>query len=90
MTDEDLRDMQERVTQIRELQQHPSWAIYEDFLRHKLSISQRRVVNGLIEDMGVYKHETGIVKGLMTALTAGDEVERLVESELERRAEQGY
>jgi len=85
VTDEELREMQERVVMIRELKEHRSWPVFEDYLRYKLGLHQRRVMNGSIADITDYKHETGIVRGLTMAITAEAEVERLVEAELERR-----
>ena len=87
MTDEELREMQERVVQIRELQQHRSWPIYEDWLRHRLQQHQKRILAGNIEDIPTYRHQAGIVAGLTTAIVAANEIEEIVNRELEFRAE---
>lgn len=87
MTDEELREMQERVTQIRELKQHQSWTIFEDWLRYRLSHHQRRVLGGRIGEMLDYREEVGTIKGLTTAIMAADEIEEIVNRELEARRE---
>lgn len=87
MTDEELREMQERVVQIGELQTHQSWPIYEDWLRHKLQIATKRVLKGDIKSLDDYREEVGFVKGLTIAIKALDDVTELVSNEIKRKRE---
>lgn len=70
--DDALREILEREHLIREMQTHPGWALWADFLAAEASGYQGRLLRGRHEDMLGYRYDAGVVEGLRIALGVAD------------------
>jgi hypothetical protein len=88
MSEEDLRDLIEQAHQIRELTKHPGWAVYTDWLIHRMRGEQEALLRGNISDIQDYKLKAGTVRGVSMALSAADDTQMLVDNERARRRDE--
>jgi hypothetical protein len=68
----------EQAHQIEQLTAHEGWAVYIDWLHHRLGPQQRRVLNGGFKSLEDYREAVGFIKGITVALTAQQETQQLV------------
>lgn len=64
MTEEELRDLQERVALVKELTSHPGWELLLDASRHALLKVQVRVIQGKCETYEEYVKECSFGDGV--------------------------
>ena len=72
--DDMLREVLEREHLIREMQQHPGWNLWADYLAAAASGYQNRLLKGRHADMLDYRYDAGYVEGIRTALGVADEL----------------
>ena len=85
MNDEEKRELQERVHQLRELSNHPGWAVLVDFVFFGPGGSQthqRQLVNG-VKAWDDYLMAVGFIKGVHFVTEAPSRVERQLEAVME-------
>lgn len=85
MDDETLRAVQEQALQLTELEKHPGWAVYVDYLHTAMTGDKKAVLNGSIADIGRYHKITGRLQGIHFALDAPEHVRQMVLDEVGRR-----
>lgn len=71
MTDEELRDLIERVHQIQELQKHQGWELLLDYSRALLAHKQGRILSGKLTP-DEYHEAVGWLNGANAILNAAE------------------
>ncbi len=89
MTDDEFRALVEQAHQVRELTQHPGWAVLDDYMNHVvMNPLKRRVLNGNgIDDHVTYRALVEFLQGAHRVLGVPDELATQVETERSRRAD---
>jgi len=87
VTEDELRDLQERALQIRELVRQPGWAILTDYVVAQIDAKNRRILAGRLHPDD-YRVEAGWVQGATFVLGASDQLDRQVEQARRRLAEE--
>lgn len=77
MDDEKRRELQEHAHRLRELQQHPGWALLVMYARKRVDPFQRDIIGG-IDDHGRYMRLAGWCAGALEVLEIPDRVNREV------------
>jgi len=89
MTDEELRDLQERVSVIREMVGRSGWIYAMDRVAHQINIFQNQIILGKAKDHQQYKEWVAYTDGLSFILQLPDKVQSELDRELARREEEG-
>ena len=76
--DAELRQLIEFAHQIQELQQHPGWRPFRDYLLTRTAAIQRRLVLGNFSSMEEYKDKAGWLRGITDAVGENEFGESLV------------
>jgi hypothetical protein len=86
MTDEELRDLQERCQLISEMAASPGWTLLRDRAAHTIGTSQQRILNGRL-DHNEYIREAGWQAGAFFILDLPGQIVTELENELAFRRE---
>jgi len=86
MTDEELRDLQERNQLVSDLTSHPGWPFFVDFAHTTMKVSQQRIMSGMKDHMEYIK-ESGWLAGAFFILDIPEQLRQMLDHELESRAE---
>jgi len=87
MDDNELRELQERAHQIRELAKHPSWALLTDYCSTVINAKNRFLLNGGAKTIEDYRADAGWISGAMFVLNAADHLDQQVATQVSLRAE---
>lgn len=79
VNDDQLREIQERAHQIRELTRDPKWAILADYVGAMISAKNRSLLNGNAKTIEEYRGEAGWISGAYFVLQAADHLDRQLE-----------
>jgi hypothetical protein len=82
VTDEELRDLQERAFQLEELQKHPGWLVLQDFAVNGgggLRAWQTFLLNGNAKTQEQYQNYVGRIFGCERVLDASEVVRAMAD-----------
>jgi hypothetical protein len=92
VTDEEFVELAERVQKIEEMLQHPGWPLLIDRASDEIGKRQDRILTGRL-DPDEYRHETGILTGMLRVfqlpLSVRDEFEQVAAERLNKGGENG-
>ena|SRR5215831_5762507 len=88
MDDDELREMQERVTLIVDMTQTQGWNLLQDAAVSTLGGRQARIVQGHCESMEDYKAEVAFVDGMRYILNLPHTLQQRLDQEMELRREE--
>lgn len=78
MTDNELRELQERAHQIRQLHQQPGWAMLADYAQAVKEAKLRELVHGQGRTLEQHREAAGFVQGVQFVLAAADELDKRI------------
>ena len=87
MTDEELRELQERVQQILDMTETRGWILLQDAAIGTLQGRQNRIVQGRCENMEDYKAEVSFTNGMRYILNLPATLQSRLEQELQIKRE---
>jgi hypothetical protein len=87
VTDEELRELQERVVAIQDLAAHPGWTYALDRIIHQISIYQNRLIMGKATDHTEYREWVAYTDGLSFVLKLREHTQEELDRELSAREE---
>ena len=87
-TDEEVRELVERVYQIRELQKTEGWALLRDYVGAQIQAKNRHLLNGHAKSLEDYRAEAGWIQGAMFVLEAADRLDQHLTDTRARVAEE--
>ena len=86
--DEQYRALQEQAHLLTELEKHPGWAVFTDYVRTVLAAPiQRNLLRGTHDTLDGYKFDAGTLAGIERTLAAPDTVRAMLDGERTRRLE---
>jgi len=88
MTDEELRELEERVQAIKDLITTNGWVYATDRVRAQIFVKQRQLLLGKAKDFEEYREWVSYTDGLSFLLNLPDAVQAELDFELERREEE--
>lgn len=88
MNDDELRDLQERAHQIRELQAMPQWAMLHDYVSAMVNAKNRSLLNGNAKTIEEYRADAGWINGALFVLNAADRLDEQLKDSTNRIIEQ--
>ena len=86
MNDDELRDLQERVSLIAEMAASPGWTMLVDRAHASIRVAQQRVLRGLLEH-DEYLKQCANMEGMFFILDLPAKVQAELDQELGLRAE---
>lgn len=78
MTEAELRELQERAHQIRDLQAHPGWPLLVDYTHAVKEAKLRELIYGKDRTLEQHREAAGFMQGAQFVLNAADELEKRV------------
>lgn len=79
MDEAELRDLQERAHQIRELTKTSGWELLRDYVATVLNAKNRGLLNGNAKTLEDYRADAGFISGAQFVLGAADELEARID-----------
>lgn len=80
MTENELREIQERAHLIRDLTRDHRWAILHDYVSDMVNKKNRSLLNGNAKSIEDYRAEAGWISGALFVLQAADHLDRQLEN----------
>lgn len=87
MNPNELRELQERAHQIRQLQQTSGWELLADYVKAQADAKLRRLIAGRAKTVEEYRGDAGWIQGATFVLNAADELDKMIAGAAERRAD---
>lgn len=87
MTDEELRDLQERVQTISDMTASTGWAMLQDAAKAVLVSKQTRIIQGKCDNYEEYKTDCAFGDGVLYLINLPDRLQMRLDQELELRSE---
>ena len=80
MTEDELRDLQERTHQIQQLAKYPEWQMLYDYVSAMVQAKNRSLLNGNARTLEEYRADAGWISGAMFVLQAPERIEEQMKS----------